>query len=239
MKKSLAVTAGVLVAVTTVATAAPANAYDKDAYGYAAGHMIDRSDIPADLGKMKKTLAFSAYPSTFRLFLCSVPNADPNAPSQDYSYPEGTSQFTAEYQAKKDDGASVMVAVNQYPSAKKAIKAFDKAKAKIAGCNGTGSTTWTDPNTGAVTTYSTLITNGVVPAVTTTGVESLFVSTDNLSATVPGDSKYINDSYTVLSLVDDVIIVTNYYVNGNDNPTSAQRESVNRVAFNAESAWLN
>ena len=42
---------------TTVAAAAaatliagPAMAYDRDAYSHAAGHMLERSDIPKDLG---------------------------------------------------------------------------------------------------------------------------------------------------------------------------------------------
>jgi hypothetical protein len=238
MKKILALSAGVVVGAASLATATSASAYDKDAYSYAAGHMIDRSDIPSELGTFKKTMAFNAYPSNFPLYLCSVPNAVPSAPSKDYSFPEGDLQFTASYNAKAESGPAVTVAVNQYPSAKKAIKAFDKAKTRITGCDGTGSTTWTDPDTGAVTTYSTQITNGVVPSVTTTGVESLFVNSDNLSETVPGDSMFINDSYSVLSLVDDVIIVTSYYVNGNANPTTTQRESVNQVAFNAETAWL-
>jgi hypothetical protein len=239
VKRTLALSACLISAIATVATSPPSAAYDKDAYSYAAGHMIDRSDVPLVLGILKKTMAFSAYPSNFPLFLCSVPNAEPTAPSRDYSFPAGVTQFSATYNAKAEDGPSVEVAVNQYSSAEKAIKAFDKAKAKISGCDGTGSTTWTDPSTGAVTTYSTQITNGVVPAVTTTGVESLFVSSDNLSATVPGDSKFINDTYTVLSLVDDVVIITTYYVNGNDNPTKKQRKAVNQVAFNAETAWLS
>ena len=238
MRKSVAISACLAVAAASIAFAGPASAYDKDAYAYAAGHMIDRSDIPPELGVYKKAMGFNAFTSTFDLNLCSVPNADPNAPSRDYTYPSGRYQFSAEYDTRDEEGPSTMVTVNQYASAEKAIRAFDKATSRIKGCEGTGSSTWTDPATGAVTTYSTQITNGVVPAVTTTGVESLFVSSDNLSATVPGDSKFINDTYTVLSLVDDVVIVTSFYANGNDNLTTKQRKAVNQVAFNAETAWL-
>ncbi len=48
----------------------------------------------------------------------------------------------------------------------------------------------------------------------------------------------MNDSYSVYSLVDDVIIQTQFYANTNDNLTTKQRKAVNQLAFNAETRWL-
>jgi len=43
----------------------------------------------------------------------------------------------------------------------------------------------------------------------------------------------------VYSLVNDVIIVTNYYNGTELNLTAAQRKAVNMTAFNAVGAWVD
>ena len=221
-----------------VIAVAPAQAYDRDAYAYAAGHMIERSDIPASLGDFRKALAFNAYTAGDSLVVCDVPQSDPNVQDLVVKVPAGRYSFSANYSAKGKDAPSIDVTVNQYASAEKAISAFQSLAKGVKKCVGSGSNTWTDPDTGAVTTYSTQITNGVVPEVTTTGVESVFVSNNSLSETTPGDTKYVNDQYAVFSLFDDTIIQTQYFTNTNTNMTSKQRKAVNQVAFNAETRWL-
>jgi hypothetical protein len=147
--------------------------------------------------------------------------------------------FAGTHQGKgKGDIPILDVTVNQYASADDAISAFNGLKKNIKKCTGTGSNTWTDED-GTSTTYSTELTNGVVPSVTTAGVESLFVSNNSLSVSTPGDSRYVNDQYSVYSLIDDVIVVTDFYSNKNTNLTSKQRKAVNQVAFNAETRWLS
>lgn len=226
-------------AAATGLAAGPALAYDRDAYSQAAGSMIGRSDIPKELGEFKKNLGFSAYASGSKIFVCDVPQADPNAPDVAIYMPGGTYSFNGSYQGKgKNDPVTIDVSVNQYASASDAIDAFDTLKKNIKKCTGSGSNTWTDED-GNTTTYSTQLTNGVVPAVTTTGVESLFVSNNSLQETTPGDSRYLNDDYSVYSLVDDVVIVTEYSANTNANLTTKQRKAVNQVAFNAETRWLD
>lgn len=237
MKKTLAVLAACVTATTSVAVAVPALAYDRDAYGRAAESMIERSDIPASLGEFKKGLAFNAYASTGKVFVCDVPQSDPNASDVAIYFPGGKYAFTANYNGKGKDAPSIQVSVNQYASAEDAISAFDALKKNIKKCTGTGSNTWTDED--GTTTYSTALTNGVVPAVTTTGVESLFVSNNSLSESTAGDTKYVNDQYIVYSLVDDVVIATQYFTNTNTNMTTKQRKAVNQVAFNAETRWLS
>lgn len=238
MKTRRILTTTVVAAAAVTMIAGPAMAYDRDAYGHAASSMIERSDIPKTLGEFQKMLGFSAYAGGDKLFVCDVPQADPNASDVSVSIPGSKYVFAGSYQGKgKNDAPSVDVSVNQYKNAEDAIAAFDDLKKKIKKCTGTGSNTWTDED-GTTTTYSTEVTNGVVPAVTTTGVESLFVSNNSLSESKPGDSKFVNDQYTVLSLVDDTIIQTTYFSNTNNNMTTKQRKAVNQVAFNAETRWL-
>lgn len=225
-------------AVTTLA-AGPALAYDRDAYSNAAGSMIERSDIPKVLGEFKKNLGFSAFAGGDKIFVCDVPQADPNAPDVVVYMPGSKYTFNGSYQGKgKNDPVTIAVDVNQYASASDATDAFDTLKKNIKKCTGSGSNTWTDED-GKTTTYSTELSNGVVPAVTTTGVESLFISNNSLQETTPGDSRFLNDDYSVYSLVDDVIIVTEYSSNTNANLTTKQRKAVNQVAFNAETRWLD
>lgn len=237
MKKTLAVLAASVTATASIAVAVPALAYDRDAYGRAAESMIERSDIPTSLGEFKKGLAFNAYEGAGRTFVCDVPQSDPNAPDVAVYFPGGKYVFSANYNGKGKDAPSIQVAVNQYSSAEDAISAFDTLKRNVKSCTGTGSNTWTDDD--GTTTYSTAVTNGVVPAVTTTGVESLFVSNNSLSESTAGDTKFVNDQYTVYSLVDDVVIATQYFTNTNTNLTTKQRKAVNQVAFNAETRWLS
>lgn len=240
MKKSLALVAVGSVLASGVALAAPAQAYDKDAYSYAASHMIERSDIPAVLGDFKPTLSFGAGPGSFPSYLCYVASTTPNTEGTEQRFPSGRYQYSASYNGKgKEPRPSIGVTVNQYASAEKAIKAFNVAKKVAKNCTGTTSDSWTDPDTGTVSQYSTLLTNGVVPEVTTTGVESIFISSNNLSESFPGGTPQINDNYTVVSLLDDVVLVTQYYMNSTTNITTKQRRAVDQVAFNAETAWLN
>lgn len=238
MNKSLAVLAAAATAAASLAAAAPALAYDRDLYGRAAASMIERSDIPDALGTFKKGLAFNAFATSGKTFVCDVPQSDPNASDVDVYFPGPEYMFSASYSGKGKDAPSVDVTVNQYATAEDAISAFDTLKKNVKKCSGTGSNTWTDDD-GTTTTYSTALTNGVVPAVTTTGVESLFVSNNSLSESSTGDSKFVNDQYTVYSLVDDVVISTQYFTNTNTNMTSKQRKAVNQVAFNAETRWLS
>jgi hypothetical protein len=226
--------AGALGAAVAVAT--PAAAYPRDDYSYAAAHMIARSDIPASLGTFKKSLSFSADKGNTN-YACWVPTSDPDAQQVSVKYPGGTYSYSGSYEGRGKDAPSLVVGVDQYSSASAAIKAFNVLKKGIVKCTGTGSNTFTDDD-GTTYAYSTLLTHGVVPTVSTLGVESLFVSNNSLQEETPGDSRYVNDTYTVYSLFGDVIIQTQYYSNTNTNLTTKQRRAVNRVAFNAETAWL-
>jgi hypothetical protein len=229
-------TAGVI--ASGIAVAPAAQAYDKDGYTYAAGHMIERSDIPKALGSYKAGLDFGAMPGDKTLYICSQPQSDPNADSVNVTVPGSVSIYNASYNGRTENSPFVSVSVNQYASATKAIRAFNLLKKRIATCDGTSAQSWSNDD-GTTSTYSTLTTHGVVPSVTTAGVESLFLSINNLSENLPEGGANVSDSYSVYSLFGDTIIQTSYYSNSTTNLTTAQRKAVNQVAFNAETRWAS
>jgi hypothetical protein len=238
MKAVLAlVTVTATAGVTMLALATPASAYDNDSYAYAAGHMISRHDIPVILGDFKKALAFNGYAPTSPPVLCSIDGSG-TTPGSSFTFPSGKLQFSANYSPKGGDGPSIGVAVNQYADAKKAIAAFDEAKKQVKNCTGTVTNSWTNTDSGTVSTYTTQTTNGVVPSVTTTGVESLFIDVNSDSSATAEEAPYQSDQYSVVSLVNNVVISTTYYMNNATNIPPKKRKAVNQVAFNAETAWL-
>jgi len=229
-------TAGVI--ASGIAVAPAAQAYDKDGYTYAAGHMIERSDIPKALGAYRPALGFGASVGDKQLYLCSPPSTSADQDTPSYYAPGPAYEYTGTYNGRGKNAPFLIVTVNQYASAPKAIKAFDLLKDRIKKCEGTGSSTFTEDD-GTTDVFSQLITTGVVPSVTTAGVASVFVSQNNLDQTLPDGAVSISDSYSVYSLFGDTIIQTGYYSNSTTNLTTAQRKAVNQVAFNAETRWAS
>ena len=126
----------------------------------------------------------------------------------------------------------------KYRSTDKAIKAFGTLQGSITQCSGAVSDSGSNDD-GSTWTTSTVTTHGVVPSVTVTGVESLFVNVNaSNSGTAPDAYDYSNDSYTVFTLLDDVIIATAYSLDKTDNLTTKQRKAVDQVAFTTIDRWL-
>lgn len=223
-------------AALALVCAPQAAAYDREAYAYAASHMIERSDIPKALGSMGPDLTLNVNPG-FANVVCGIPTSDPGVEGEEIRLTKPTLEFAGNYSTPKGTGPSVQVVVLQYGTDDRAIKAFDRLRTDIKKCTGTGSITWTDDD-GNTTTYSTEVSNAVVPGVSVVGVESVSVTLNNLTESAPDDSVYINDAYTVYTLVGDVIIQTSYFVNGSTNTTKQQRKAVNQMAFNAVSRWV-
>ena len=219
-----------LVAFAGVALAAPAQAYDRDLYSYAAGHMVEHSDIPASLG-VQKGANFSAYPTTGRTYLCGDEN-------KSIQYAGGDHQFFVSYTGRKD-GMGIQVSVNHYPSSTAAIKAFNDLKKKLRQCEGAanGQRTFED---GSIDTWSSLTTTGNVPSVTVAGVSSVFLN-QNFDDITTGefDSRYSSDQYNVYTLVNNVIINTSHSTGSELNMSTKERRAVNQVAFNAVTRWLD
>jgi len=224
-------------AASLVLVCAPqASAYDREAYAYAASHMIERSDIPKVLGSYAPEITFNVNPG-FANVVCGVPTSVPGAEEKEVKLKKPLLEFAGNYYSPKGTGPSVQVVVLQYSGATTASAAFDALKRDAKQCTGTGSINWTDDD-GTTTTYSTAVSNSVVPGVSVVGVDSISVTLNNLTESAPAGSAYVNDAYTVYTLVNDAILQTSYYVNGSKNTTKEQRKATNEVAFNAVSRWL-
>lgn len=232
---SLTAAASVVLGLVAVA---PASAYDKKSYGYAASHMIDRSDIAKSLGQFRKTMAFNAYSSNGPYSLCTIPGTG-SLPDTDVTIPQGKFRFSANYGAKGNGPQALWVDVEQYADANKAIAAFNEGKVAVKKCTGTVTNSWTDPTTNEVTTYTVAIENGVVPSVSTLGVESLFVNVNSDSTATSQEAPWHNDDYTVYTLINNVIIATHFSTGATLNISPKQRKGANKTAFNAQTAWLS
>lgn len=228
MKKLVVIAAAV--ALVGVGLAAPAHAYDRELYSYAASHMVDYRDIPASL-KVRKGASFSAFPSTSKAYVCGDEQ-------KTIEYPGGEYNFSISYQGRGRDGG-IDVTVAQYSSTQKAIAAFNALKKGMRECAGaaSGQRTYED---GSTDTWSRLTTTGNVPLVTIAGVASVFMNM-NYEDVVTGEysDRYTSDTYNVYTLVNDVIINTSHYTGSQLNMPTSERRAVNQVAFNAVTRWLD
>lgn len=218
--------------IASVGLATPAAAYDRDAYAYAAGHMIGYQDIPKSLDA-KRGPYFNAGSGTSN-FLCGDD-------SKTVTFPGGKFDFSISYNGKgQTDG--VDVSVSQYASSSRAIAAFEKLKSGLKRCEGesSGQENYGTDDDPSIDTWSRLNTSGVVPLVTIAGVQSVFLN-QNYQDVTTGDNPgtYSSDSYTVYTLVDDVIISTSRVTGSELNIPTKERRAVNQVAFNAVTRWVD
>ncbi len=226
-------------AVAAVAIAPGANAYDSDAYAYAAGHQISASDIPAVLGSYSPDPSFLAVPSTGKSYLCQIPTVESTAVPTLVQYPGPALSYSTTYNGTAaTDAPGLTVQVDQYASVKKATRAFIVASRRIVVCTGTGTSTYTDPSSGIATKFTSALSHGLVKKVNANGVRALSVTSDSTSQTTPGDPRVLNDSYAIIWQVDDVVITTTYYQNTNDTITPAQRKAVANVMLAAQREWV-
>ncbi|MFM1917265.1 MAG: hypothetical protein RJB01_780 [Actinomycetota bacterium] len=231
--KRMILTASALAALTVGALSAPAHAYDRKAYTYAAGHMISAKDVPSPIS-LRSNGYFNAGSDGTKSWLCSKDD-------KDVEYSGGKYRFSINYQGKKKGASGINSSVQQYASATKAIAAFDELKKGAKTCSGatSGSSSYTNDAGDTITdTWSSLNTTGSVPMVTITGVASIFINTNYEDVSSDQDSPYTSDNYTVYTLLDDVIISTNYYSGSEINLSAAEKKAVNMAAFNAVDAWL-
>jgi hypothetical protein len=228
VKKIAAAVAGL--ALVGVGLAAPAQAYDRDLYAFAASHMIGHEDVPASLN-VKKGANFGAFPQTGKNFLCGDE-------TKQVEYTGGDYQFTMSYDGRKGS-SGINVSISQFGSAQKAIKAFNDLKKGLKECAGpaNGQQTYDD---GSTDTWSRLTTTGNVPLVTVAGVQSVFLN-ENYEDVTTGEypNRYTSDNYSVYTLVNDVIINTSRYTGSEINMSAKDRRAVNQVAFNAVTRWVD
>lgn len=222
-------------ALMAVAAAAPAQAADyRDAYASAVERSVVRSDIPKALGSFKADPDLMLGTQRGGLFLCPGPQTVPDGVSVAGGRYRWSTTFTP---VDENTGSFVGVTVAQYAKATDAIKAFRQLERRIEQCATTTGDSWTDPDTGTTSTWSSQTTVGTVPLVTITGVESRFVNTNRVSTGGETDAPDSNDSYAVFSLIDDAIIVTSADSGSFGDFTAKQKRAVNRLAFAATGRW--
>jgi hypothetical protein len=236
VKRHVAVLAALTTVAMSLAVAAPARAYDRDAYVYAAGHMLRSDDLPAALGDMGTGMSFNASLSEGHLTLCYIEKTMYKSPAGKYAYSALFNTYRKSPEAGGD--ISLVSTVTPFASASKAIAAFDDLRKALKNCKGTTTQTWTDDD-GVTQTASSLTTNGRVPGVTEVGVESLFLNQNYLSTSSDGSDRYGSDTYTVFTLLNDVILSTSYSTGGLANIPTKKRAKVNEVAFTAIDRWLD
>jgi hypothetical protein len=238
-RRLVAAAVATLTAGASLAAAAPARAYDADAYAFAAGHQISASDIPTVLGTYQENPSFTASPSAGKSYLCQVPTVEASAVPTIVQYPGPRLSFSTTYNGTaKPDAPAVAIEIDQYATEKKALKAFTLASRRIVVCTGSGTSTYTDPTSGAVITFTSSLSHGLVKKIESGGVRALSISTDSLSETAAGDLRYLNDTYAIIWLVGDTVMTTTYYQNTNQNITGAQRKAVANVALAAQREWV-
>lgn len=231
-KATTTLLAASVAAVSALALTAPAHAYDVDAYEYAAGHMLQSSDIPAALGSFGPQMSFVATSDDGPIYLCYVGKTSHKAPGGTYVY---TASFSEPI--KVADPNNLMQSVHQYPSAAKAISAFEKLTTRITACTGKTTNSWENAD-GSTATSLTVTTNGKVPMVTEVGAESVFVNVNVLQYSDRVEDRYSSDTYAVYTLLNDTIISTEFTTNSTDNLSTKDRKKVNAVAFTAVDRWL-
>lgn len=231
MKKTIVAASALALGLGALAAPA-AQASEREAYAYAATHMPTSKDIPKALGTYRAGIFFSASPFDASIYLCDLKNDSVMVKGAKYA-------FNAGYRnVKRDEPGYVSVNVWQFRNSQQAIKTFNALKRDIKKCTGSETNSFNDDD-GTTSSWTHNLTNGTVPSVTVTGVESVFVNSDfTFTSSQPeGDSK--SDNYSVFTLVDDVIIGTTYSNSVSATLSAAERKAANQLAFNAVGAWVD
>jgi hypothetical protein len=218
-------------ALGVVAAAPAVAAYDKKAYSYAASHMLEAKQIPKALGTYKPGIFFNASTGNESIYLCSLGETMVEVKG-------ARMNFNASYLPKqRRSETSVAVSVSQFASNTAAIRAFRTLERQAKRCTGNQSDSNTSDD-GVTYSWSKNVTNGKVPSVSVVGVESIFINNNYEGGSSDSDDKFLNDSYTVYTLVNDVVISTSFYLNNALSLTKAQERAANQLAFNVVGAWV-
>jgi hypothetical protein len=231
MNRPLVLLAATAIAASAIVAAPSAVAYNKDAYTSAAGRMLESKKIPKVLGTYRSDLNFYASASRPQIYLCNTATANISVPGAKYV-------FGANYEnAVKKSPKNVSFNIYQFSSSKSAINVFRTVERQAKRCTGSQSDSSTDDD-GVTYSWQANLQNGKVKEVSVVGVQSVFVNADYESGSSDQDQKYLSDTYTLYTLVNDAIIATTF-TNANESAlTPAERKGVHQLAFNAVTAWV-
>jgi hypothetical protein len=249
LRKTLATTAASLtIAAFSLGAIAPASAYDRELFGYAASHMINRSDIPKALGELSDNLNFFANSETpnTRIFICALSE-------KQVGLKVVASNFAGSYSTEFDRkiqgpqvSKSVQVSVYHFNTTSAASKAYNKIETRAKKCKGTQTTTTqgTDGLGGAVVesfTSTTTLRNGLTTVDIVNGRRGVYIESDYLGESTQvgtGEtSKFFSDNFVVFALTDDVIVQTQFNSNERLRLSKVEIAAVEQLAITAVRAW--
>ena len=233
MKKPIASPATSVALVASVAVAAPAQAYDEDAYAYAATHMLKSDDLLAALGDFGSNMSSSASQSSSKIYLCYIGQTNHTCSRRE-------TLVRVLVQREPEGRLGQQPGPDDHPVRQ---RREGHLRLREAAEGGQEVHRHDDPDManddGSTQTSSSLTTNGKVPGVTEVGVESVFVNQNYLSTSSNAKDRYASDTYTVFTLLNDVILSTNYSSGNLRNIPTKLRKKVKQVAFTAIDRWLD
>jgi hypothetical protein len=227
------VVSGALILGSLGMASTAAQAYDREAFAHAASHFVGPNQLPKIFAS-KPGMSIEVQDSgKIGTYVCT--SAVVNGP--DVQLTKSVRNSFGFYNViKKDLGLTIYV--NEYRNNVAAEKAFAKLTKDIKKCDGDYSGSWTDED-GTVYPYQNIVTSGKIPAVTVTGVESIFTNQNSNNAAVGDQPAYLNDSMSIFTLVNDAIILTQGSTGSALNLTAPQKKALEQVANRMVTAWVS
>lgn len=210
-----------------------AQAYDKEAFGYAASHFLNPKDLPQEFASKPGMSVQVGDSGSSGSFACGSPMPD----GKNVEMPRSALNAYGTYLVRKND-LGLSINVNQFRSNSAAEKAFAKVSKDIKKCDGNYSGSFSDPG-GLVNPYQTIVTSGKIPGVTVTGVESIFTNQNSNNAAVGDQPAYLSDAFTIFTLLNDVIISTQTTTGTALNLTPKQKKALEQVANLMVTTWAS
>lgn len=227
------VVGGALILGSLGLTSTAAQAYDREAFAHAVSHYVSPKQLPkifASKPGMSLEVQDSGKNGTY---VCS--SAVVNGPNVQLARSVHTS-FGFYNVIAKDLGLTIYV--NEYRNNVAAEKAFAKLTKDIKKCDGDYTGSWTDDD-GTVYPFQNIVTSGKIPAVTVTGVASVFTNQNSNNSAVGDQPAYLNDSMSIFTLLNDAIILTQGSTGSALNLTAPQKKALERVANQMVTAWVS
>lgn len=228
----VSVASGVILVGSVGIAALPSHAYDRDAFAYSASHFLSANQLPAAFAS-KRGININLTTPGISNFVCTNAKDQNKEESLTRSLRNSTSFYNV-----RDKSLGLTISVSEYKSNTVAEKAFIKLTTDIKKCDGNISGSYTD-DSGTVYPYQNIVTSGQIPAVTVTGVQSIFTNEDSNNLAVGDQPAYMSDNMNIYTLVNNAIIVTEGTSSGAANLTTQQKRSLIKIANDMVTAWVN
>lgn len=234
MKKVfIGVLSGALVLGSSGIAATAAQAYDREAFAHAASHYVSPKQLPK-IFAAKPGISVQVQDSgKSGSFVCTSATASGSVVLMASSL-RNSSAFYGVIQRD----LNLFISVNEFTSNVAAEKAFAKLTKDLKKCDGDYAGSWTSDD-GTVFPFQNIVTSGKIPAVTVTGVGSIFTNQNSNNAAVGDQPAYLNDTLSIFTLLNDAIIQTQASTESALNLTAPQKKALEQVANSMVTEWVN